>query len=436
MSGEHIAYYCPRMNLLKLYGPVIAEQLRRGGPQPLLVVPGRGLMTYGAKNRALAAGRFLGDLRAQMGSQVGIEVVESATALFDLLRARRARAVVHVGMRLPDVIRQGVLRPSRERGVRWCALGYVQEELLQLLEDGLDGLDDWDVLTTLSEAGLNAAVELLKQRGMPDAARAFRLVPIGFVELDQLEGLDRAALRRKHGIPAQQPVIYVATAARVRVRARGLSGVFFGDVHPGLRVGSLARRLWGRRHPELEYLATYRDILREVRRFARRHGAYLIAKTRAKHRDPRFVPRLVDRLFSDSTYYPFLTLELIHLADYYVGLPSASAIETAFIGRRMTHILPYPLELYESPAFISMRRQFYGSPGGLWDAPGMADHFRSYLRQEWDAFRAWAETADLVTEVDPAVRQAVVRKVIGFDDFKASARFLDLVETALGEERR
>lgn len=435
MSAEHIAYYCPRVNLLKLYGPVIAEQLRRGGPRPLVVVPGRGLMTYGAKNRALAAGLFLDQLRAQLGEEVRVEVVDSAAGLLDLLRGAKVRAVVHAGMRLPDAVRQGVLRPSRRRGIRWCALGYIQEELLQLLEDGLDGLDDWDVLTTLSEAGLNATVGLLRERRAPDVSRADRLIPIGFVELDQVEGFDRLALRRKHGIPADQPVIYFSTAARVRLRAGGLSAIFLGDVHARLRVGSLARPLWGRHHPELEWLATYHDVLREVRRFARRHDAYLIAKTRAKHRDPRFVPRLVDRLFPDSTYYPFVTLELLYLADAYVGLPSASALEAAFIGRRMTHILPYPLELYENLAFLPMRREFYANPGGVWNAPGLADHFRSYRRQEWEAFRDWAATGDLVTEVDPAVRQAVVRRIIGFDDYKASARFLDLVETALGEGR-
>ncbi|MFZ1057705.1 MAG: hypothetical protein WAP47_00795 [Candidatus Rokuibacteriota bacterium] len=436
MTGEHIAYYCPRVNLLKLYGPVVAEQLRRGGMRPLVVVAGRGLMTYGAKNRALAAGLFLGDMRAQLGGQVPIRMVDSVDEFLGLLREERVRAVVHVGMRLPHAVRMGVLRPSRERGVRWCALGYLQEELLQILEDGLECLDDWDVATTLSEDGVNAAARLLKERGVSDASRRLRLVPIGFVELDQVEGFDRTALRRKHGIPADQPVIYFATAARPRLRAAGLSALYLGDIHSRLRVGSLARRFWGRRYPQMDHLATYREILRSVHGFARRHGAYLIAKTREKHRDPSFVIPYVDRLFPDGAYYPFLTLELMHLADAYIGLPSGAALEAAFVGRRMTHILPYPLEVYENPAFIPMRREFYASLGGLWDAPGLAERFHSYRRVEWEAFREWAETGKLVTDVDPAVRQSVVRKVIGFDDFKASARFLDLVEASLGEERR
>lgn len=436
MSVEHVAYYCPRINLLKLYGSVIAEQRRRGGLAPLVVVAGRGLMTYGAKNRALAAGLFLDDLRRQLGDDVAVAVIDSARELIDLIEERRVRAVVHVGTRLPEPLRQEVLRPSRRRGVRWCSLGYIQEELLQLLEDGLDGLDDWDVLTTLSEAGLVATAALLREQGVPDASRVLRLVPIGFVELDQVAGFDRVALRRQHGIPAARPVIYFATAARPRLRALGLSALFLGDLHPRLRVGAMARHLWGRRYAEMDYVATYPEIVRVVHRFARRHGAYLIAKTRAKHNDPDWIARYVDRLFSDGAYFPFLTLELMHLADVYVGLPSASALEAAFIGRRMTHVLPYPLEVYENPAFIPLRREFYAEPGGLWNAPGLAQYFRGYRRPEWDALREWGEHGELAPEVDSAVRRAVVQKVIGFDDFKASARFLDLVESSLAQERR
>lgn len=436
MSVDRIAYYCPRINLLKLYGPVIAEQLRRGGTQPLLVVTGQGLMTYRAKNRALAGGLFLDDIRAQLGRKVEIRMVDSAEEFLALLGRERVRAVVNEGLQLPKVIRQGVLRPSRKRGVRWCAVGYVQEELGELLRSGLDSLDDWDVATTFSEAGLNATVRLLKERGVSDVSRAYRLVPIGFVELDQMEGFDRVTLRRKHGIPVDQPVVYFTTAARPLLRARGLSAIYLGDIHRSVRVGSLARHFWGRRYPQMDYFATYHEIIRQVHCFARRHGALFIAKTRAKHRDPKFLSRYVDILFPDSTYYPFATLELIYLADCYLGVPSGSAIEAAFVGRPMTHILPYPLEAYEHPDFLPLHREFFAEAGGLWNAPGLAESFRSYRREEWNAFCEWAGAADLVTNVDPEVRRAVVQKVIGFDDFKASARFLDLVEASLGEDRR
>jgi hypothetical protein len=433
--GERIASYCPRINLLKLYGPVIDEQRARG-LTPLVVVPGPGLITYGAKNRALAAGRFLDDLRRQLGPEVEVAVVDSPAAFLDTLMSRRVRAVVHVGVRLPRAIVEQVQRPSRQRGVRWCSLGYIHEELLQLIEDGVGALDDWDVLTTLSADALNATVRLLKERNVPDASKASRLVPIGFVELDQVRGFDRTALRRKHGIPVDEPVIYFATAARPRLRARGLAAAYFGAVHPRLRVGGLAHRLWGRRYPDFEYLATYHDIVACVHRFARRHGARLIAKTRAKHQDPPFVRRYVDALVPDGEFYPFVTLELIHLADLYVGLPTASALEAAFVGRRMVHVMPHPLEVYESAAFLPLRREFYDKPGGLWRTPGLAERFLTYRREGWEGLRAWADEGDFVTTVDPEARRTVVRRVIGFDDTKASARFLDLVETSLGEEGR
>lgn len=438
MGPERIAYYCPRINLLKLYGPVLAEQKRRGnGLRALVVVPVAPLITYGAKNRRLAAGLLLSELRAQIGPDVEIACVESPARFLDLLLNQRVRAVVSVGLRLPTAIREEVLVPSRTRTVRWCSLGYIHEELFHVSADGLSALDDWDVATTFSQAGVDRLGERLAERGVPGAERVSEIRPIGFVEFDQVASFERAALREKYGLPRERPVICFATAPPFESAkaAQPMRWLFRQAWYRGSRMARAAGRFWGRRWPGMDYLAGYRDILACLRHFADRHGAVIVGKTRDKHEDPAYAGRAVDRLLSDGAYYPFRTLELLYLADLYIGIYSSTAFEAAFVGRRIRTVAPFPPEVLEDPRFLELKRDFFfgecGHPG-IWNAPNFSELSRTYLVREWEAFREWAEQGTLETRVDGDVKEAVIGRAIGFDDYKASARFLDLVESAIG----
>lgn len=440
VRGERIAYLCPRINQLKVFGPVIAEQRRRGlAGKPLLLVPGEPLVTQRAKNRELASAVRLPEMREQVGREVEIETVTSAAELLTCIRKKGVAAVVNQGLRLPGSLLAEAVIPSRREGILWCSLGYIQEELLHILQAGPSVLDDWDVATTLSRAGLEFVKELLRGQGARDLAPLSRMAAIGFVELDQVRGFDRTELRRRYGLPQDRPIIYFSTAPRLHLRSAPLMArMFYGGPVPGALIGRVARQLWARQWPDVDQLATYGEILAELRRFAARHNALLVGKTRAKHRDPAYLSRYMDRIVPDGAYFPFRTLELIHLADLYVGMPTASAIEAAFIGRPMIHLIPFPPEAYEVPAFLPVRREFYMEKGGLWNTAGLARFHRTYRREEWAELLEWSRSGGFEREVDPAARLSVVGKVVGFDDFNASGRFLDLVETALshGPEKR
>ncbi len=434
MTAESLAYFCPRVNLLKLYGPVIAEQRRRGLLRPLIVVPISPLITYAAKNRGLAAGPRIGQLREELGSDVEIVPVESTTRFLEVLDQRNVQAVVSVGLRLPADVGTAVRAPSRARGVRWCALGYILEELLHVLDDGPEILNGWDVATTFSSAVVDATARLLRESGR-DADRLEALRPIGFVECDQAPALDRAALRARYGLPADRRIVCFGTAPRFESLRRhaGMPWLFAQRWYRGSR---LATRWWRRRWPDLERLTGYRDIVDGLRRFADRHDALLIGKTRAKHGDPSYVAGAVDILYSDGTYYPFRTLELLTLADYYVGVSSSMAFEAAFVGRRMLTLVPFPPESFEDSRFFELKREFFYTSPGLWNAAGFSDVCHTYRADGWADFCEWAERGDFHGDIDTANRKAVVERVIGFDDDKASARFLDAIEIALGQTGR
>lgn len=438
MHGTTIAFFCPRINLLKLYAPVLAELAKRAaGFRAVLVVPTAPLMRYDGKNRRLAAALRLDQLRAEAGPDVDVAPVDSVARFLDVVTERRVRAVVVVGLSLPVDVREGVLVPSRARGVRWCSLGYLYEELLHVLAGGVGILDDWDVATTFSETVLERLAALVVEHRLGPAERVRAFHPIGFVECDQAAGFDRRALRDRYELPQDRPVIVLATAPPFETYRGpvGMRWLFYRSWYSGQAAARAAGRWWGRGRAPMDYYAGYRDVMTALRRLADRHGAILVGKTRDKHDDPRFVRRMTDRLLSDGAYAPFRTLELLALADFYVGVSSSTAFEAAFLGRPGRTLVPFPPELYEHPLFFELKRDFfYGAPG-IWNAPGFAEVTRTYVREDWTRFVDWTERGSLPPQVDPGVRTSVVERTMGFADFKASARFLDLVETALGRER-
>jgi len=433
---DAVAYFCPRVNLLKLYGPVLAEQMRRGGPGAVLIVPVAPLITYAAKNRSLAAALRLDQIRAEAPPGVEIACVPSTSTFLEVLRARRVRAVVGVGLRLPRAIRDEVLVPSRARGVKWCALGYLHEELAHVLWDGVEILDDWDLPTTFSQAGVDRLRERLAARGQPDPERVAKFQAVGSVECDQAADFDRRALRQKYGLPTDRPVICFASAPPFEsFRANhAMRWLFFQPWFRGAAMARAAARRWRRRWPDMDRLTGYVDVVAGLRAFADRHDAVLVAKTRDKHDDPGYLRRAVDHLVTDGAYYPFRTLELLHASDLYVGVYSSTAFEATFLGRRSRTIAPFPPELLEDPRFLELKRDFFfgacGEPG-IWSAPALSELTRTYVDSDWEAFEAWAHQGELDTRVDATVKSLVVRRALGFDDCKASRRFLDALETTL-----
>lgn len=434
MLRDRLAYYCPRINHLKLYGPIIAEA-RRTMPwlEPLVVVPCEPLVPFGGKNREIAAGLRVPEIQAQLGEQVTIRLLDSVDAMLGTLHAERVRAVVNVGLRLSGAIRDGVLVPSRARGIRWCALGQFHEELVHVLEEGVALLEDWDVATTWSQAGVDFLASQLRARGVQDTAILERFHPIGFVELDQCEAFDRAEILRKYQLPADRPIVYFSPAARYPAVAGTplMAALFYGDWTGSLRIGGFARHLWGRRFPDLDYLATYEQIVAELAAFARRHDATLIAKTRAKHREPPFVGRYVSRLISDGAFFPFRTLELMFVADLFVGMPTASFFEAAFLGKRLRAIIPFPPQAFEHPPYLPFKWEFCYDKGGVWNTEGVSEVSYTYSQSSWVEFRDWTRRGRFDTAIDPAARRAVIQKTIGYDDFASSKRFLKLVEKVL-----
>jgi len=389
---------CPRLQHLRHLGP-IAVAAKARNCSVLFVCP-----HGGPKDDAASA---LGVVYHEGG---GVAVaVTGATELVGLLDDARADAIVAVGLRMPLWMRQHVMPQTRARGVRWVSVGYLAEELLQVLEDGPALLGEWDLATTASWEALDWCAErlaVLRSRAAAAEARR-RFVAVGYPALDPLAKLSRSGCRTTHGIKGR--TLLFVPAARPHLMPRWRHAAFRG----GLRW--LAPVLG---------LPTYYQVCQAVVQYARRHEARIIIKTRAKNPDPSWLHHM-DMIFDDLTYHPSTTLELVKAADGYCGFASAFAVEATAAHLYQTHFLAWPPKAAEHPLLLDFRERFF-LHDGPWERPGVAQALHLYRQPE--ALWTWAEQAPWLGERDPVICARTLAPIVGEVDGKASERLLDVVE--------
>ena len=359
-----IALYAPRCNHLKILAPLAAELLRRGHA-----------VRYWYPSRECA-----GDKDDAWRDAFQLQREGGAAAHFVDGRPAEIDALVTVGLRLPAFLRETQYRQR-------FALGYHEEELIHAHEGWWT--DGTEVLTW-TEAHARRLESICPGR---------KAHVVGFPELDQLAGMDRAVCRAKHGLPAAGKILLLMPAARAHLLRPRWAAWWYRRMPMGLSWAP-----WS----GADRVPSSRAILGTIRAFADRHDCLVVAKTRDKH--PRLPSGLADRVIGDESFHPFTTLELMVAADYAVGLAGGWAVEAEAAGLPHLDILAYPQEAYEHPALLDFRRELYGDDSGLWRGP------RVYTRTGWDWLAGWARSGAM------GVREPVRH------DGKASSRAADVIE--------
>ena len=364
--------WVPRSNHIKILGSVAAEARWRG--HDVLVVAPEG----DAKG-----GDALIHAQAELG---GMVPVMDRWRLADF----RPQWALAVGLRTAPTLR----RVTRRLGVRWAALDHCGDNLSFLLEG--DTIHGWDAISLLSVEASAFAGHL----GAPTEGMACQ----GYPELDQLSTVvgNQASCRQKWGLPAGRMVVLLGPAARP------------------IRLGHVRRWWFG--------MVRYRRTMAVLRRWCDMTGALLVAKTRAKHRDPAWLGRYCDGIVGDEAFYPFTTLELLRAADLYVGFASAMAVEAAALGIPAVHLYGWPPEAAEWPSGRPFKEEFFITRGGLWNCPGSrtalcyGEDWRMRLHETIDTVLCERSLAEAT-----GMRQACARWA-GPLDGRASHRLLDLLE--------
>jgi hypothetical protein len=336
----------------------------------------------------------------------------------------RADLQARLEARAPDAI-VALAPPPGPARCRWIGVQYMTNLVNPF---GAEGVRACDRVLGYSPFWLDHAVDYLGAAGAlgaGDAAdMAEKFAPVGVPEMDQVEAIDPAEVRRRLGLPKDRPVVvYLPYPIKSNPPTFWLRHVYgpSSRVRRAVAVAATGRR---RYWPHVARDWTDRRLVETVRRFCDRNGAALVVKSRLKDPVPRHTARLADRVLYDPSHYPATILELLSVASLCVHFFSSAAYEAVFMGVPSLCLAPDADDMGLSPLWT--RELFHVREGGSYHFPGASYHMA--LPEAYDRLGACA-IADF--RIDPAARARYVRTFMGFDDTKSAERALDLVEAAV-----
>jgi hypothetical protein len=241
----------------------------------------------------------------------------------------------------------------------------------------------------------------------------------GSTMLDQLDLVDRAAVRRHFGLAPGVPVV-LFMSLKMAVPEPWRRYVWGGGPALARTVMAVARGHAGL-VPDIWRGNGYRELIQSVRRFCRRSGAVLVVKSREKNHDPRFLRQAADVFVErDDDVFPYTSMQLMAVADLCFHFQSGAVLEAAMACVPSISITVPQSHLHGYPAFPEI---FGSTPGSLQNSPGVV---WSTPHDGLDALLQGRSLADF--KMDPGVRRVYVERYLGFDDRQSSRRVLDVVE--------
>jgi hypothetical protein len=251
-----------------------------------------------------------------------------------------------------------------------------------------------------------------------EAERRARSAVVGSTMLDQLTRVDRAAVRRKYGLPDGPIVLFMSLKMAVPEPFRRLA---WAGGWRGLRAAKALATGHAALMPAILRGNGYLTLARALQAFARRAGATLIVKSRAKNADPAFLRRRADLFVErDEDVFPYTSIELMAVADLCVHFQSGAVLEAVHANVPSLSIR-VPQTHLES--YASFQEVFGARPGSLQNFPGIV-----WSADVTEATRLLAGGSLADFRIDPEVRRRYVEKFLGFEDNRSSERVLDLVE--------
>ena len=415
-----VGFLVERIGYYRLFGPLIDEALRQGAQVFALhrdfEADKHGGKAYEYADPAkVPSFRFGRPVVLQWGSD---------DELFEICTGNKINVVVSQWV-YPHVFE--VCKQLRRSGVRWVSLQHSWEFLAVPFENFMLP----DVTCMFSQYWVDMATRFfkadipgyLRPGQMPQQLMSERTAITGFPELDQFHLVDRSAIRQKYGVPEGMPVV-VLISYTLHSHNRWERLVF----RQNSRWQALARVI---RHGALKYLASvwrgtmYSRLLRAIKAFCDRNGAFLISKSRIKDRPPAVERELADYHAYDAAYYPHTIVELLSIADLCIHFFSTTALEAALAGAASLCLVP-PMQ-YSQHYSVTANTLKYDVPGHLFNFDGV-----SYQMSVEEAIQALRDKSLDDFRLAPKSRRAFVEKFLGFDDYQSSSRVWKVIQQLSG----
>jgi hypothetical protein len=258
---------------------------------------------------------------------------------------------------------------------------------------------------------------------------------VGYPEVEAVRLVDREAVRRRWGIPADQPVVVLLPFPQGVGRKSFWPKSIFAEASRSRRLFNVLRQ------GQIGYLgAAWRpendvDVARALRAFCDRNGAFLLVKSREKTPIPEYLRAAADKCIYDEGFYPPTIVEALSIASFCVSYYSLGILEATSLGVPHLCIAFRPedyLDPRATPAETTYFDTFFNrSPGGLFE-------FENVTRTMSPAQAIAALPGRTLDDfaVDPSIRRDYLQKFFGCTDGKSAVRTVDAIQTAAQERRR
>lgn len=438
-----IAYFCPRVNYLKVYIPVIIEQLSCGFTlEPVIIVPGSKNTFWGNKNDTAATIDKLVDY--DVLSQVKIVEMNDEKHLLELLYKHNVKVVVDFAVTINKEISSYVLPKSKTRGVKWCVIGSNGDELRVVGVDRGKTIEQWDLITVVNDFWRTWVTEYLKEINPQKAKYAEKAISIGNPEFDQIRQFEfsREDILKRHGLASDKKIIFLAPAADYSIPII-YKLIFFNSFAAKIVNLPVFKQLFKwyvcKRKDALvkgwDGIRGYRDTLKKVREFADRNNAIIVCKRRHKDKKLKRCEReCIDVIFEEGMFYPFLTLELMSVSDIYIGFESLCFLEAISLEKPAINLIS-PMRLYSSESGLNgiNWNKLWLDNDAAFKIKDVSVVYQLYRNEDWDGFCEKMEDSldGQVRGYDNDGREEFLKFFFGSSEFNSARKFLNAVEKIL-----
>jgi len=356
---------------------------------------------------------------------------QGRTELRSWLVSRRADAVVST--ETPQV---GNEPPLEAPGPLWVSLQNITDAFLTHTPEQILSCDVVAMYSTWWEEWISdyyAAVGTVSDRDGYASKLHARAAYVGIPELDAAMLIDPDEVRHRWGIPRHQPVVVLFPFPQGVGRAVFWPRKICGEPSSLRQLANVIAYRRFEYWPHVRHGWNDRNVVKAIRRFCDRNGAYLLIKSRRKTPIPRYIETVADRCLYDESLYPPTVLEALSIASLSIGYFSGTVLESIGLG------VPHLCVTFTADDYLGAASREHEYFARYYTADeGSVFQFRdvSTTMTMPEAIGALPHRTLGDFRMDQAARARYVEKFLGHDDRTGGRRTVLAIERALDPSLR
>lgn len=418
----NIGFHIPRDNHIKLFGSLIDFLLEKGCNVSLFCD-----YSIAASKMKKKAYQFPAmEKIPKFKKALAVCAFRNTAELAGIIQKNNVRAVFFVNF--PPIAKQ--LKEVLEKK-QYSFIAADLQHYYDIMLLGKD-LSNTDVVYSYSKSWEKWWKEyIVSHNSVPESSRDDlfkeidnKIIVVGFPEVDQTVTFKDKPIRRKYNIPENKKIVLLLPFPV-------FSSVWINSVYkPQPALLKKMKLLWYR---ALEYLPDVQkgiddfEVTKAIRAFCDKNDALLLVKGRIKNPVPRYVRAMADKVLFDECFHPFISLELLFIANLSISFCSMTVMESVLTQTPSICLIPRDGALWQAYEDLGLMDDFRLKQASCYNFEGVVYNesvenlILSFEKKTFADYRLHGEN-----------RKKYIEKFLGFDDCQASKRIYEDLCRRLG----